>query len=273
MDADGDGRTGVQLTNGQLDGSPGMTSLPDGRIGYISRVGENLTVWVMNADGSDQHQIGLHLPFVEDLQATPDGRFFIFAARRDGFSHLYRIDTNGQDLKQLTSGESNEIYSTISPDSQWVYYVAGVRNGDRSVAYLRKTSIVGGETVDLKELEYDFVPTLSPDGKLIATMVGGKPLIFSSSDGTLLNSLKTDKPAEWWGVAKWTPDGRSLTYSVYSDNGTNIWVQPMSGSRAPRPLTSFPKGYVYEYVFSQDGTKLYVARGYQIRDAVLIRNF
>jgi Tol biopolymer transport system component len=263
----------VQLTNGQLDGSPGMTSLPDGRIGYISRVGENLTVWVMNADGSDQHQIGLHLPFVEDLQATPDGRFFIFAARRDGFSHLYRIDTNGQDLKQLTSGESNEIYSTISPDSQWVYYVAGVRNGDRSVAYLRKTSIVEGETVDLKELEYDFVPTLSPDGKLIATMVGGKPLIFSSSDGTLLNSLKTEKPAEWWGVAKWTPDGRSLTYSVYSDNGTNIWVQPMSGSRAPRPLTSFPKGYVYEYVFSQDGTKLYVARGYQIRDAVLIRNF
>ena len=124
MDADGDVRTAVQLTNGQLDGPAGIAPLPDGRIGYISRVGEDLTLWVMNADGSDQHQIGLQMPFVEELRATPDGRFFIFSARRNGFSHLYRIDTNGQDLRQLTDGESYEISSTISPDSDWVYYIA-----------------------------------------------------------------------------------------------------------------------------------------------------
>jgi Tol biopolymer transport system component len=272
MDADGDATTGVQLTNGQLDGPPGIAPLPDGRVGYVSRVGENLTLWVMNSDGSDQHQIGLPMPFVEELRATPDGRFFIFSARRDGFSHLYRIDTNGRDLRQLTDGESNEISSTISPDSKWVYYIARVRDRERPKAYLRKIPIDGGETVNLKEMESDLVPELSPDGKLIASLIGGRLKIFSSSDGTLLKSLEADKLAVQWCAPKWTPDGRSLTYQVYGDNTSHIWTQSLSGS-VSGPLTNFQKGYIYEYAFSHDGKELYIARGYQVRDAVIIKNF
>ena len=75
-----------------------------------------------------------------------------------------------------------------------------------------------------------------------------------------------------WCAAKWTPDGQSLTYQVYGDNTSHIWLQSLSGS-APGPLTNFQKGYIYEYAYSHDGTKLYVARGYQIRDAVIIKNF
>jgi len=272
MDADGNARTAVQLTNGQLDGPPGIAPLPDGRVGYVSRFGEDLTLWVMNPDGSDQHQIGLPMPFVEELRATPDGRFFIFSARRDGFSHLYRIYTNGRDLRQLTVGESDEISSTISPDSKWVYYFAGVRDRERPKTYLRKISIDGGETVNLKEMDSDLVPELSPDGKLIASLVGGRLRILSSSDGALVRSVEADKLAHPWGGAKWTTDGRSLIYLVPRGNTSNVWMQAVSGS-APRQLTTFPKGYVYEYAFSRDGKKLYVAHGYLIRDAVLIRNF
>jgi Tol biopolymer transport system component len=272
MDEDGDARTAVQLTTGQLDGPAGIAPLPDGRVGYISRVGEDLTLWVMNADGSDQDQIGLQMRFVQEVRATPDGRFFIFSARRNGFSHLYRIDTNGQHLRQLTDGESDEISSTISPDSKWVYYLWKIRDRERPKVYLRKISIDGGETVNLKEMDSDLVPELSPDGKFIAAMVGGKAKLFSSADGTLLKSLEMAKLADPWGGVRWTPDGRSLTYLVYGENSSNVWVQSLSGS-AVRPLTNFPKGYVYEYAFSRDGSKLYVARGYQIRDAVLIKNF
>jgi Tol biopolymer transport system component len=121
-------------------------------------------------------------------------------------------------------------------------------------------------------MESDLIPDLSPDGKLIASLFGGKLKIFSSADGSLLKSFEADKLAHPWTGAKWTPDGRSVTYLAYGENSSNIWVQPVNGS-APRPLTNFPKGYVYEYAFSNDGRKLYVARGYQIRDAVLIKNF
>ena len=272
MNADGDARTAVQLTDGQMDGPAGIATLPDGRIGYVSRVGENLTIWVMNSDGSNKRQIDVQMPFVLELRATPDGRFFIFSGRRNGFSHLYRIDTNGHDLQQLTEGESDEISSTISPDSKWVYYIAKVRDRERPKAYLRKISINGGEAINLKEMESDLVPELSPDGKSIASVIGSRLMIFSSSDGTLLKSFETHKLAVSWGAAKWTPDGRSLTYVVHGDNMSKIWVQSLSGSAAA-PLTDFQKGYVYEYAFSHDGRKLYVARGSQIRDAVMIKNF
>lgn len=59
---------------------------------------------------------------------------------------------------------------------------------------------------------------------------------------------------------------------VSRGNTSNVWVQSISGSD-PRPLTTFPKGYVYKYAFSRDGKNLYVAHGYQIRDALMIKNF
>jgi Tol biopolymer transport system component/DNA-binding winged helix-turn-helix (wHTH) protein len=273
MNAQGDVRTATQLTNGQSDGRAGIAPLPDGRIGYISRVGENLSIWIMNGDGSGQRQISDQLPFVEELGATPDGRFFIFSARRDGFSHLYRIDLDGQNLTPLTGGESYEIDSTVSPDSRWVYYGSNIFNGHRWKTQLRKTSIDTAETIELKELEtVNLVPNLSPDGKLIAGATEGGLKIFSSHDGTQLDSLETDKLADFSTGAKWTPDGRSLAYLVHRQNSSNLWVQPV-GKRVRRPLTAFPKGYIYRHAFSHDGTRLYVARGHQIRDAVLIKNF
>jgi uncharacterized protein with WD repeat len=121
-------------------------------------------------------------------------------------------------------------------------------------------------------LEDGLIPDLSPDGKFIAALVGRRLAILSSSDGTLINSVDADKWVNVWTGARWTPDGQSLTYLVSRENTSNVWVQALSGS-APRQLTNFRKGYVYEYAFSRDGKKLYVAHGYQIRDAVIIKNF
>jgi Tol biopolymer transport system component len=272
MNADGDPSTAVQLTKGQLDGPAGIATLLDGRVGYVSRVGEDLTIWVMNADGSDQRQVALQKTFLEELRATPDGRSFIFSAPHLGFNHLYRVDTNGRNLRQLTFGESNELSLTVSPDSNWVYYVATVRDGGYWKDFLRKTAIDGSQTVNLRELEDGLIPDLSPDGKFIAALVGRRLAILSSSDGTLINSVDADKWVNVWTGARWTPDGQSLTYLVSRENTSNVWVQALSGS-APRQLTNFRKGYVYEYAFSRDGKKLYVAHGYQIRDAVIIKNF
>jgi Tol biopolymer transport system component len=274
MNSDGNSASAEQLTNGQRDGTAGIAPLPDGRVGYVSRVGENLTIWIMNADGSNQQQIGSQIAFLEELRATPDGRFFIFSGQRDGFSHLYRIDTDGQNLVQLTDGKSYEIDSAISPDSHWVYYDSTDISGPEWKASLRKTSVDNSQTIELRPLETTgIVPDISPDGKLILGLTrGGGLTTFSTADGSQLNHFRTDKFAELGPGAKWTRDGQFFTYLVNRKDSMNIWVQPLHGPQA-RPLTHFPKGYIYSYAFSRDGTKLYIARGYQTLDAVLIRNF
>jgi Tol biopolymer transport system component/DNA-binding winged helix-turn-helix (wHTH) protein len=274
INAAGDARTAVQMTSGQMDGSSGVAPLPDGRVGYITRIGGDRKVWIMNADGSDQHEIADISPSIEELRATTDGRYFIFSGRFDGRSHLFRIDADGQNLTQLTTGESNEVDSTVSPDGRWVYYLSDVIVGNDIKTYLKKTEIDTGSTVDLKQITIasPMAPHISPDGKAITIYTADGLKIFSASDGSEIGSLKTEGGADFWIGAKWTPDGRSVTYLVHRGNSNNIWVQPVSGAPA-RQLTDFPQGYIYEYAYSHDGTKLYVARGYQTRDAVLVKNF
>lgn len=274
MNADGDPRTVVQLTSGQTDGMAGVAPLPDGRIGYITRAGENRSIWIMGPDGSNQRQIYDQMPFVAALRATPDGRFFIFSARNHSFSHLYRIGTDGRNLTQLTEGESHEIASTVSPDSRWVYHGTNVFDGQVWRVFLQRTSIDDGQTSTLKEIEAAaLAPQISPDGKSITCPTYGGLKVYSSQDGSLLSSIDADKRADWWTGARWTPDGRSVTYLVNRKNNVSVWVQPVNGSSTPRPLTQFPTGSVYFHTFSLDGTKLYVAYGYQVHDAVLIKNF
>jgi len=55
-----------------------------------------------------------------------------------------------------------------------------------------------------------------------------------------------------------------------TQNGvSNIWSQPVDGGE-PKPLTDFTSGSIYHFAYSLDGTRLFLARGQQIRDAVLI---
>lgn len=76
-------------------------------------------------------------------------------------------------------------------------------------------------------------------------------------------------PASASGLAA---DGKALVYIVLYKNVGNLRLQPINGCEA-RPLTDFTGGDIYNFAFSDDGAKLFVARGYSIRNAVLISNF
>ncbi len=71
---------------------------------------------------------------------------------------------------------------------------------------------------------------------------------------------------------RWTPDGQALTFIVRSKTFGNLWRQPLNGS-APHALTDFNSGEIYNYTFSRDGQRLFLARGYSIPDVLLIREF
>jgi Tol biopolymer transport system component len=79
LNGDGDARAAAQITNGWADGRAGIAPLPDGRVGYIARTGDNLNVWVTNADGTNQKQLTYDPSAIEELRASPDGRFFTFS--------------------------------------------------------------------------------------------------------------------------------------------------------------------------------------------------
>ena len=272
MDANGDARTARQLTNGTGDGRAGIVTLPDNHVVYVARTGEHVDLWQMNADGAEQKQLTNDSPFLEEVRACSDGRFLIFASNRNGREHLFRIDADGSNLKQLTFGESYEIDSDCSPDGQWVVYASKRVSADK-IKYetLRKIPIDGGEPIHLTEYEAN-TPYFSPDGRYISYIPIEGIGIISADGGAPIKTFVAVKNPELNMGSHWTPDGQALTYMVMQKNVGNIWLQPLNGD-APRPLTNFKDGEIYNYAFSRDGTRLFLARGHQIRDALLIKNF
>src|SRR6186997_2781863 len=143
-------RTAVQITTGLADGRSGIGPLADGRVAYLSRVGENLNVWVVNQDGSDQKQLTDNPYPIEELRSGGDGRYLMFAAYVDpDRSHLYRINPDGTGLQQLTSGEGCEIDSSVSNDGKWIAYDSATRSASNFEISLWKQSIDSGDRISL----------------------------------------------------------------------------------------------------------------------------
>lgn len=274
MDPNGESRSARQITTGQNDGRSGIAPLADGRVAYISRIAENLNVWVMNQDGSGQKQLTDNSHPIEELRSGGDGRYIIFAAYVNSQrAHLYLMNTDGTDLRQVTSGEGREVDSSFSNDGKWIAYGSAKSFGTRNEFSLWKQSIDGGERVSLNRDDCE-MPHFSPDDKYISCVREQRDiLILSSVDGTLVRSFRVPQSSTVSNTlnfgARWTPDGRSVAYIVNEKGVSNIWLQPIDGS-SPKKLTNFTNGSIYHFAYSMDGSRLYLARGNQIRDAILI---
>lgn len=271
MNSDGNANSAVQLTRGAADGRAGIGLLPDGRFAYLARNAEELTIMLSSADRSSEKQIATGLPFIEELRADPQGRFFVFASRVKEDRSIYRIDADGTNLMRLTSGGTS-IDSTISPDGKQLVFDSVLDGNDRQSYTIKRMSTDGGEAVTL--VKGCYIPTFSPDGSLISCVSLATPeiIILSAGDGKEVERHPLSPTATWNFGIGWTSDGTGLVY-IGTENGvSNIWVQPRDGGKT-RQLTNFTSGIIYRYAFSPDGSKIYLARGYPTQDAFLIRTF
>ncbi len=271
LDASGDSRTATQITTGFADGRSGIAPLADGRVSYLTRHGDGFSIWLMNADGSNRKQLTTDPPNIQELHSSVDGRFMVFSAKRDGWDHLYRVDHEGDELTQLTFGESAEDDSSISPDGAWIVFDSNrFINGELDTRLYRIPSI-GGQPSQLTEAECSN-PHYSPNGKFISCVSADwkTMLIISAEDGKVLNSFKTEPNCVLNIGSRWAPDSVALLYITTRNNVSNIVRQSVDG-RKPAPLTDFTSGEIYNFAFSVDGSRLYLARGYSTRNAMLLK--
>lgn len=273
METSGDSRSAVQLTQGHADGRAGIAALNDGRVAYLTRHGDGFSVWTMNSDGSNRKQLLTDPPAIEELRSPHDGSFFVFSAKQEGWGHLYRVDADGGNLRQLTFGESIEVDSTVSADGKWIVYDSATYADGRQKSALWKISSDDGVPEKLTD-EPCVNPHFSPDAAHISCVSNDWKTIsiISLGSGKITRTFKTvERPILNVG-ARWTPDGQALAYISSSNLVGNILLQPINGEAA-RPLTDFQSGDIYNFAFSTDRKSIYLARGYQVKKAVLIKNF
>jgi Tol biopolymer transport system component len=70
---------------------------------------------LMNADGSDLHPLGDDEVFTGDLTYSPYGGQVAYVSNESGYWHIYVMDTDGSNVRQLTEGASNNLYPAWRP--------------------------------------------------------------------------------------------------------------------------------------------------------------
>ena len=137
--------------------------------------------------------------------------------------------------------------------------------------------IEGGNARKVSDLAIAGFFDVSPDGQTLAfatidhaTGHEEKLAMVSVETGQVQKMMPFQQP-RFNNLVRFARDGKSLVFVTRENGVDNLWQQPLDGS-AGRLLTSFKAEHIWDYHWSQDGTKLAVVRGHTDSDVVLMRD-
>ena len=216
------------------------------------------------AASSDTHPFSIHdmlaMDRISDPQVSPDGKLIVFTLRKTdleadkGRTDLWLIDTDGTDLRRLTSHPEGDFNPRWAPDGRSVWFIS-TRSDSSQVWRIR---VDGGEAQQVTELPLDVGNLLvSPDGRHIAFTMEVFPDCKTIADTKdRLDKIEQRKTSgriyEQIFVRHWDTwkDGRRSHLFVMPITGGDP-VDLMWGMDADTP--SKPFGGPEEITFSPDG--------------------
>ena len=262
--------------------------LPTGNVGFYAAAGNNLSwtsdnrvllmsneggvpdIWIADPSGGNRKQLttkGGSSPI-----ATPDGKHIVFVSGRDGGVAIWRMNMDGSNPVRLTNGPF-DVFPSVTPDGKTIVYID---NGGAKPT-MWKISIDGGTPVQLSD-QLASSAVVSPDGKQLAYSYPESPdpfappnrlAVVNFADLTPIASFSFGPSSTVPTLIQWSPDGKSILYSVNRNSVSNVWSQPVTGG-PPKQMTFFKESLMTGFALSRDGKMFAATRGTLMRDAVLI---
>jgi Tol biopolymer transport system component/DNA-binding winged helix-turn-helix (wHTH) protein len=262
-----------QLTfdEGDVTGRSGLALTKDDKVIFTAAYSGNLDIWQLDADGGRLVQLTANAGDRNiRQQVTRDGKFIVYAARCAGTTGrcIWRMNADGGGPVQLTRG--GQDYPGISPDGRWVYFT----NISGKASSIWKVSIDGGEISRVTGDYPAFIPSVSPDGSMLAFIYGSEDGLADSGNLAVLRLGRDEPPTRFEarpfrGISQWSPDGRSILY--IQTGSPNLWRQPLDGG-PPVEVTRLGLETTWNFALSPTSNKIAIARGNAATEAVLLTN-
>ena len=163
------------------------------------RPGNNLMTLIPAAgDGKLRDITPIKGAYVADPAVSYDGKTIIFsmATKADPWYHLYVVSPDGTGLKQLTSGEADDVSPQFLPDGKIVFIsnrsgVRGEYHGHRMTAVHRMNADGSGiELTSMFNCTDEFEPAVTNDGRVVFSR--WQVFQCNAKNETLLHSMNPD---------------------------------------------------------------------------------
>lgn len=258
-----------RLTTQGSEGADGLAVTPAGQIIFTQGEYEQSFLWGMNRDGGERKLLTKSTGFLPS--ASRDGRFIAYVSTESGTHHIWLMETDGSNNKQLTDGEG-ENHPTFTPDGAWLIYTLLGKESNT----LWKISTGGGPPVQITSDGFTLKPQISPDGSMIACTYRKnrtdewKIIVLAITGGQPLKIF--DLPNARAQMIRWTSDSRALIYVNKQNGAQNLWRQPLDG-KPPNQITNFTEDQILHHDALTDGTEFILSRGGRRRDIAVMKNY
>jgi dipeptidyl aminopeptidase/acylaminoacyl peptidase len=208
----------------------------------------------------------------------PDGRTVYLVSERDGWSHLYTVELDGSNLRQLTSGEW-EVHDVSVPPAGDRFHLT-TSEGSRFERHFFHMPLRGGGRTRITAARGAHAVTPSPDGRRLAVVhsTADRPpelYVMDNRAGAAMRQVTTSPTAEWLSHPWIRPEIVHFTAGDGARVPARIYRPGDVGAHANGAAVIFVHGagylqnvhawwstYYREYMFHH----LLAARGYTVLD-------